>query len=259
MGVKMRRISIITACLLLVLFASTIAFAEEQKPKVIFDQAHGERFSIEDNGILQLSKLATIFRKSGLEVISSKEPITDESLKGASGLFISGLFNPLQPEEVEAIMRFLERGGNLAVTMHIAPPLSNLIFRFGLGLSQTVLHERQNIIDEDINFRVTDLSPSPLFAGIKSFSAYGVWAIDPNNKAQSAARTSSEAWMDVFNTKVFQQGDPVGHFSVIVTGKVGKGEYMISGDDAIFQNKFLDENNSIFARNLALWLTARHI
>jgi len=79
-----------------------------------------------------------------------------------------GFFKPLQSDEVESIIRFIQKGGRVAVMMHIGSPLSNLVFRLGLGLSKTVLHERQNVIDDDINFRVTDLSPNPLFKGIDS-------------------------------------------------------------------------------------------
>jgi len=234
-----------------------LSFAGENKPTIIFDEGHGQRFVIDGQGDLQLSKLADTMRTAGAQVTKTKEVLSDDTLKGASGLVISGLFKPLQPDEVEAIARFIQKGGRLAVMMHIAPPLANLIYRFKLGYSIAVIHERQNIIDKDINFRLTDLSPHPLFKGIDSFSAYGVWAIDPCDSATAIARTSPTAWLDLNGTGVLSKGDLVQALAVAVTGSLGSGSYVIFGDDAIFQNRFLTGNNQTLAVNLTNWLTGK--
>ncbi len=226
-------------------------------PNIIFDEGHGQRFLIENAGDLQLSKLAETMRISGAQVSTTKEVLSDESLKGGSALVISGSFEPLKTDEVEAVVRFIQKGGRLAVMMHIAPSLNSLIFRLGLGSSVTVMHEQENVIDKDINFRVTDLSPSPLFAGIDSFSVYGAWAIDPLEKATAIAKTSPKAWMDLNKDTVLSKGDLVGSFAIAVSGSLGAGSYVIFGDDAIFQNKFLEGNNQKLAANLSKWLVAR--
>ena len=253
----MHRLTVLLCFITTLLLGVTAASAGESKPKILFDEGHGQRFLINGSGELQLSKFAEIISASGTQADTIKEPLSDESLKGASALVISGSFKPLQADEVDAVMRFMQQGGRLAVMMHIAPPLKNLIFRFGLGSSVTVMHERQNVIDEDINFRVKDLTPHPLFTGIDSFSAYGVWAIDPVDKATSIARTSPTAWMDLNYDKILSKGDLIGAFSIVVTGTVGAGSYVIFGDDAIFQNKFLEGNNKRLAENLSKWLVAR--
>jgi hypothetical protein len=46
----------------------------------------------------------------------------------------------------------------------------------------------------------------------------------------------------------------VGSVGVIVAGELGAGRFVVFGDDAIFQNKFLDEQNRRLAKNLARWL-----
>jgi hypothetical protein len=253
----MHRILVLLCFITTLLFGVTALSAAENKPTILFDEGHGQLFLIQKDGELQLTKFAEVIRASGAQVSTTKEPFSDESLKGASALVISGLFKPLQADEVEAVVRFMQKGGRLAVMMHIAPPLNNLIFRLGLGSSVTVLHERENIIDKDINFRLTDLTPHALFTGIDSFSAYGVWAIDPVDKATSIARTSTKAWMDLNNDKILSQGDLIASFAVVVTGSTGAGSYAIFGDDAIFQNKFLEGNNKRLAENLSKWLVAR--
>jgi hypothetical protein len=239
------------------ILATSLSFAAEGAPTVVFDQGHGQRFTVGDPGELQLSKLADILRNSQASITSTTAPLSDDTLKGAAGLVISGAFKPLLPGEVEAVARFVQNGGRVAVMLHIAPPLESLLNRFDVDYSVSVLHERKNVIDDDLNFRVTDLSTSPLFSGLKSFSAYGVWAIWPGKLSRSIARTSPEAWIDLNGDKVLSNGDAVGVFTVVVTGTLGKGGFAVFGDDAIFQNRFLDDDNRKLAGNLATWLTGR--
>ena len=237
--------------------SAAITYASESQLNIVIDEGHGQLFSIDNSGDLQLSKLAETLRASGAQVTTTKAILSDDTLNGASALVISGLFKPLQSDEVEAIVRFIKNGGRLAVMMHIAPPLANLVFRLGLGYSKTVIHERQNVIDKDINFRVTDLSTNPILDGIDAFSAYGAWAIDPRDTSSSIARTSPTAWLDLTGDGVLAEGDLVGAFSIIITGSLGAGHFVVFGDDAIFQNKFLEGNNKKLAVNLTNWLTVK--
>jgi len=43
-------------------------------------------------------------------------------------------------------------------------------------------------------------------------------------------------------------------FAVVVAGKLSSGRFVVFGDDAVFQNKFLTGDNLILGRNLAAWL-----
>jgi hypothetical protein len=43
-------------------------------------------------------------------------------------------------------------------------------------------------------------------------------------------------------------------FGVVIAGRSGRGGFVIFGDDALFQNKFLVEGNAALAKNLAKWL-----
>jgi hypothetical protein len=235
----------------------TAVCAGEVEPQVLFDQGHGQRFLIEETGELQLSQLATIMRGQKVTVTSTKKPLNDDLLKNISALVISGPFEALRPEEVEAVARFIERGGRLAAMLHIGPPLLGLLARLDLDHSNAVLHERENVIDSDTNFRVTKLSASPLFAGITQFSLYGGWALDPGRRGTVLAKTSPQAWADLDGNKVLSKGDAVAAFNVVISGNMGSGAFVVFGDDAIFQNRYLDENNSRLAANLSGWLVGR--
>jgi hypothetical protein len=233
------------------------SYAAENKTTILFDQGHNQRFLIEEKGDLQLSKLADSLSGPGVVVASTRKPLSDESLKDISALVISGPFATLRAEEVEAIARFIEKGGRLAALLHIGAPFSGLLARLDVDHSNGVVHERNNVIDPDINFRVTNLSGSPLFSGIKHFSLYGGWALNPGKSGTSQALTSPDAWIDLNGDKVLSNGDAVAAFSMIVSGTLGSGSFVVFGDDAIFQNRYFDENNSILAANLGKWLAGK--
>ena len=243
--------------ILVALLWANCALAGDIGSRILFDQGHNQRFVIEEKGELQLSGLADIMRAQGAHVASTRKPLNDDSLKDATALVISGPFESLRPEEVEAVVRFIERGGRLAAMLHIGSPLTELLARLDLDHSNAVLHERNNVIDSNINFRVTALSASPLFAGVSHFSVYGGWALDPGKTGAQLAQTSADAWVDLDGDKVISKGDVSGVFTVVVSGRVGSGGFVVFGDDAIFQNRYLDENNRRLAANLAGWLTGQ--
>ena len=235
-------------------FSASSASADGKDTQILFDQGHNERFFIEEKGTLQLSNFAAVLGSKGALVSSTTKVLDDAALKNVTALVISGPFAPLQPEEIEAVVRFIERGGRLAAMLHIGPPLAGLLARLDVYHSNGVLHERHNVIDLDMNFRVTTFSASPLFAGVSHFSAYGAWALDPGNAGTPLAQTSAEAWVDLDGDKVLSPGDAVGAFAVAVSGNLGSGGFVIFGDDAIFQNRYLTDNNGKLAGNLAGWL-----
>jgi len=239
------------------LLSAGSASAGEVKPKILFDQGHGQRFLIGEKGELQLSELADVMRSHGADVASTEKRLNDETLNGVTSLVISGPFEALGIEEIDAVVRFIEKGGRLAAMLHIGPPLAGLLARLDLDHSNAVLHERTNVIDSDINFLVSDLADFPLFSGLKQFSVYGSWALDSGKSGTSLARTSADAWADLDGDRVISSGDVSGVFTVAASGRLGSGSFTVFGDDALFQNRYLDKNNRRLAANLAEWLASR--
>lgn len=222
---------------------------------ILFDNSHGERFVIGDKGPLQLSAMAEICKSAGAQVATLDQPISDAALAGAGGVVISGAFAPLQPDEVDALIRFMQRGGKVAVMLHIAPPLSSLLNRLQIYYTNGVIQEKENVLqDNPLNFRVTRLQSHPVLQGVTQFSLYGVWGLmNRNGSSRVIAATSPDAWVDLYNDKV-QRKEATASFGVAVAGEIGKGGFIVFGDDAIFQNKFLDDSNKTLAGNLARWL-----
>lgn len=252
----MSRLSRLSILVFSILFLLCSTFHAHARTVVLFEQGHGQRFLIERGGDLDLSRLAGIFRDLGHDVSTSAGLITAKLLNGVDVLIISGPFQPYSPEEIEAVARFVERGGAVCITLHIAPPLSGLLYRFGVDHSNGVIREEEGIIGGDpLNFRATRLESHPLFRGVRQFSLYGVWALrDARPGVRAIARTSPSAWVDLNGNGRFDAGDVRQSFAVAVAGGEGKGRFVVFGDDAVFQNKFLKEENLILARNLAAWL-----
>jgi len=238
---------------LLLLAGWTCALAE---PVVLFDEGHGQRFLVGQQGPLDLSGLGELFENAGYTLLTSPAPLTPELLKGVDTLVISGAFISLKPEEVDAVQAFVASGGGLAVMLHIAPPLSNLLARLEVDFTNGTLREMKQLIgDNPLDFRVTDLTPHPLFENLDGFSVYGSWALRGTAEfAKDLARTTDHGWVDLNRDNRLGKGDAAQTFAVLVAGELGDGRFAVFGDDAIFQNRFLDNDNRQLASNLARWL-----
>lgn len=239
-----------------VLYLLASAGAVLAAPVVLIDQYHDQRFVIEKDGPLYLSSFASILKDEGLLVKSSTEKLSDEVLSGVDAVVISGPFMSIDSAEIEALLRFIKQGGRLSVMLHIGLPFSDLLHRLEVDFSNAVLNEQENIIDNNTkNFMVKALGTHPLFAGLNYFSLYGGWALmNTASSARIIASTSPKAWVDLNGDGKLSDGDAIDSFGVVVAGEYGAGRFVVFGDDAIFQNKFLDENNRQLAKNLARWI-----
>jgi hypothetical protein len=247
---------ILVFCIGAFLLSLAVVQAEVKKRTVIFDQGHGQKFVIEKEGELQLSRLAGLFREKGYDVKVNAGQMNDASLKTVDVLIISGAFQPLLPEEIDAVIRFVERGGNLCVMLHIPQPVTGLMSRLNVYASNGVIQEEENTIhNAPKEFFITNLEKHAITKGAKKIGVHGAWALMTESKnAQIIARTGPKAWVDLNRDGKFNKPDVRQSFGVVIAGVLGKGKYVIFGDDAIFQNKFLDQENMTIGKNLADWM-----
>ena len=246
-------VGVLTTVVVLVISSACWAAAA---PVVLFDQGHGQQFLIGETGPLHLSDLAEQFRRAGFAVKSHGGELTDAALGEANALVLSGPFISYTPAEVAAITRFLERGGRVAAMLHVGPPLAGLLHGIGVDFSNGVIRERENVIGDDpLNFRVTRLEGHPLLTGLDGFSVYGCWALTTTaSPAAIIASTGATSYIDLGRGGEGQPLRAVQAFGVVVAGTWGKGRFAVFGDDAIFQNRFLDVDNRRLADNLVEWL-----
>ncbi|MCK4838747.1 MAG: hypothetical protein KAS94_08065, partial [Desulfobulbaceae bacterium] len=128
----------------------------------------------------------------------------------------------------------------------------------GVAVSRAPVRDQINLIaGKPLNFKVITLENHPLTAGLDGFNVYGCWGLlnlDDNSKVLAA--TSPVGWSDMNGDGTRGQAEPNMALGVMVAGKIGKGEFVIVGDDAVFQNKFLTDGNLKLAENLSAWLQA---
>jgi hypothetical protein len=229
-------------------------------PAVLFDQSHSQRFLIGGKGPLDLSDFASVVRARGGRPRAGKA-LTPAALEGVRALVISGAFDRIRPDEIEAVSAFVEKGGRLAVMIHVEPPQADLLHRFAISISNGVIREQADVVGGDpLNFRVTRFGTHPVTKGLDSFAMYGVWALLPTSKAAEAiALTGPKAWVDLNRNGKLEKGDAVQSFAVAVAGARGQGGIVAFGDDALFQNRFLKDGNKRLAENLADWLTGKDL
>jgi hypothetical protein len=247
---------ILFLCIGFFLLSLTVVQAEAKKRTVVFDQGHGQKFVIEKEGDLQLSRLSGLFKKEGYDVKVNAGYINDTAFNTADVLLISGAFQTFSSEEINTIIQFVERGGKLCVMLHIPQPLTGLMSRLKVYASNGVIQEQENTINNaPKDFFITNMEKHEITKGLKKIGVHGAWALMTESKtAQIIARTGPKAWIDLNRDGKFNETDARQSFGVVIAGTLGKGRYVIFGDDAIFQNKFLDQENMPLGKNLADWM-----
>lgn len=244
---------LLTLCLILAVILAVPKVRAADQPVILFDQGHGERFLPQGDDALGLSHFAELIHAQGGRLVIVQTSLSSENLAAADALIISGPFTPLSTAEIDLIEGFVNRGGHLAVMLHIATPLAELLGRFGVIHSNGVIREDgAAVIDrEPLNFRVARFEEHPLLTGISHFSLYGGWALaTEGDRARLIAATGDQSWIDLNNNRKLDQGDARQSFGVIAAGQAGAGTFVIFGDDAIFQNRYLNGGNLKLATNL---------
>ena len=234
---------------------------QSQQPTVLFDQGHGQRFLIDNQGSFHLSMLADMIRDNGFIVKKNEGKLSHEILKGADVLIISGPFVPLTSAEIDSIVDFVEGGGELCVMLHIGQPVAGLLWRFNVLISNGVIREQENLINnKQKDFFITRFSSHPLMDGLEKFAVHGCWALNATDKhgkekhGRNIAQTSGRAWIDLNRDGHFNETYAMQSYGVVVAGTFGKGRFIVFGDDAIFQNTFLEKENIALGKNLVKWL-----
>jgi hypothetical protein len=232
-----------------------VSRAGESERSVLFDQGHGQRFLIDSGETLGLSRLRILFEKEGVTVRATKEAFTPELLKAVKSLVIAGPFAVVTPPEIAAIKTFLIEGGRLSVMLHTGTPVAPLLQELGVVVSKRPVMEQKNVLgDNPVDFQVIALEKHELTAGLQGFNVYGCWGLRSiHADVAIIARSSQQAWFDANQDGKQGEGESGQNIGIMAIGTYGKGQFVVFGDDAIFQNQYLDSTNELLARNLIGW------
>lgn len=228
-------------------------------PLALFDEGHAQPFLSDSDAPLGLSRLAALLSENGFAVRNAPDGLTPQVLAEADLLIVSGPFRPFARQELDAVMDYLAQGGGLLVMLHVAPPVRALLDRLDVDYSNGTLREEQHVIGQNaLDFKVVRLEEHPALGDVKSFSVFGAWALRGTaGHVGVLARTSAESWVDLNGDRRLSAGDAVQSLGVLVAGETGRGRYIVIGDDALFQNRFLNDDNRALAVALARWTTRR--
>jgi hypothetical protein len=206
-------------------------------PIVLFDLAHREIFGPTNTSPLGYSSAVERMRKAGGRVVVAHDPYTPEMLRDVSGVIIAGNMAPLTDAEQIALRNFVERGGVVLVATHLSAMDLPLARRFGIEISPKTLLERSASGADTTTLNANGIIADPLTEGVHSLDMMGAWALDsPSREASMLVLASPNTWMDINGDKQLTKEDPSGRFSVVAATRLGKGLFIVSGDDALFAN-----------------------
>lgn len=224
-------------------------------PVVLFDLAHSEIFGPTNTTDVGQSAAVARMRKAGLRVVATHTAYTPEMLEDAAGVIISGNMRPLTESEISALQQYVNAGGVVLVTVHISAMADNIATRFGMGLSRVVLLTQHPSDGDAKNITCTGVERDPLTKGVTSVKVLGAWAVAaPRPPSRVIVGTGPDTWLDLNGNKQLDSADIQGRFGMVAVNNVGKGTFIISGDDAVFANIALasKDNMQLFDNIVAL-------
>lgn len=230
------------------------------KPVLLFDLSHREVFSPDDEGPRGLFQARQVFERAGYEVRKNEESLTPEKLKDANTVFIAGAMSEFESDEISALKRFVENGGNLLITVHVNFFVQELLDEFGFLITGSPVSESENTFhDNDKDFIAKDFRKHPVSVGIDSVAfmgAYGIKAKEDN--AAEIVFTSDNAWVDLNENGTKDKDDFSGKLCLVAAKEFGKGKVVVVGDDAVFSNMLISSSgNKQLLQNIAEWFIGK--
>ncbi|MBI4733596.1 MAG: hypothetical protein HY779_02040 [Rubrobacteridae bacterium] len=226
---------------------------------VLFDTAHGEIFNLNDRTEMGFTSMRDIFVIKGYAVESNRSLFNDNILKGVKAVVVAGPMSQMNQQEADSLMRYLENGGNLMVTVHVSYFISNLTDVLGLQLSKSVLCQQTDTFErQPKNFVLKSVEEHPVMQNVKGIAVRATWAMQPlpgnPYEAKTIAFSAPNSWVDMSANDRYDIGEPRGSYGIIGVSTVGKGKVLIIGDDAVFTNFTINmASNRILCENIADW------
>ena len=227
--------------------------------EILFDTSHHVIFHPQSDKPLGLKKFVALFEGKNHKVSINDTLLTKKKLEGVSTLILPGSMTSYNLQEQKMIETFVSEGGSLLVLLHIAPPLARVAELFGIILSNMVISEKVNIIDNSSqDFFVKDIKPHRVTRGVNEIALYGTWGLLAEGNAKVVAFTSDQAWGDLNRNRHLDAGEPIMKVGVVAISEHGKGKVVVVADDAPLANTFLTMgDNMILAKNIIAWLTEK--
>jgi hypothetical protein len=225
---------------------------------VLIDMKHGNNISLSEIDPL----LRNIESLGGAIEVYKEDGDLSTRLKTASSFLCPVPMNSFTPEEMKAIISFVERGGRLVV---VTDPTRNTLFSdsgniglsgvdaanlilepFDLSFKDDYLY---NMVENEGNFRniiLTDFSKNPLMKDIDVLVIYGGHSLNASGMSLVTVNKGTISSLDE------QSGD----LSPMKITDFHKGQVVAIGDISLMTGQYVQSaDNQVFVRNLARFLT----
>jgi hypothetical protein len=245
-------------------FFSVILFFTTQSQliagDVFFDTSHRVVFHPQSSEPLGLKRFLSLFEQKGVTVRVGNLDFSRESFKDIETIVLPGSMISFKKSEIDQIDSFVKRGGNLIILLHIASPFARLTQRFGIMVSNMVISEQHNLIEErSQDFFAREIKPHAITQGVKEVALYGTWGLLAVKGAEVVVSTTDHAWGDGNRNRVHDAGEPVGKVGVVAVAQPGEGKVVVIADDAPMANAFLEVgDNLILAQNIVNWMIGKN-
>lgn len=223
---------------------------------VLFDNAHKELFTPFGTGQTGYSEMQAILNKYSYKVRMNSEPITDMALKDVDAVVIAGQMAGFTTQEVDALVRFAKLGGDILITTHISDTVEALAQRFGIQLSNAVIAQSHDNIENRPKWFITrNIVDSPINKNVTSFAVLASWALRPiGEHAMVIISSEKDSWADFEADDIYTAAEPVGAYGLAAVSSHGRGRVAFFGDDAVFTNRALSlASNRTLCENILKW------
>jgi len=241
------------------------ALSQSDRPRVLFDEAHAERNTISPERARILSPEHPEFAYYGrlAESLSYEfalerwlSPLDSAVLEGIDVVVIATPQKSFAPQELDALVRFVERGGGLLVAQDANPSpqegSNQLAECFGLRFRQGVLRSQHGDWDPE-SFRADVVqSDHPIVQGLDMFQTNWGCSIEETTDCDVLLRSKEDTWQDVDGNRRATTGEPEGPLDVAVARAVGNGRVVFIADNAFHDT--IQECNLAFFVRATRWL-----
>ncbi len=237
-------------------------------PTVLFDETHGEAYSINlaTAGMIypgqpefaSYADLAQALQPTYTTSRLTSGSITSQILSGVSALVLPAPNVPLSSAEQLAITNFVQNGGGLIFMTQAGSDTSInfLLGPWGINIDSPLL-----LAPVLGSYFFASASPgNPLLPPDASFLTADAASLNISPPAVSLIRTDATVWRSVSGQPTQQPGDPNGPFTVIASTQYGSGRVFVVSDAAAYDDVYIccssnSPNAPIFLAGLA-WVSA---
>ena len=271
------------------LFTSAIASVTNPRQlKAYFLQGHREHRPDSDEPLMGYARFASVLKESNIQFDTLRWPPATDVPADCSLLIIAGPTQPLLPEELEKIDRYLKQGGRLLVlfnylSLEKLTGLEGLLANWGVDVGVNVVIEQKRFTVTGQDMVVSGFGTHPL---IKPFVQSSLYLVLPRaiSKARSSAAAADAPKVEVLAatsdgarvltdirkgpTYHASPNDYVGQVPLMVAAEKGSiagvsadrgaTRLVVIGESIFLGNETIDKTaNHEFASHVINWLLAR--